>query len=376
MKLILRQAAFAALAFGLLYGVVLGITFLVAPMPPDTRSMNVWDAYDTLYLTTPKYAFLGRWVLDNPDPKVILVGASNTGLGFKQRQVQTLVPGARVSNLAIGGANISEVRQMIDLVHDVQSRAARRSDTFVIGVWFGMFVDSAQMWHGTDRHPGDTDLDIERYRYGFYRRTAAGPVAVLPPEWLRFGVTLIRPYLLLEKVARDVTRGLRDHLFARPPELTDADREKIVFSDTDRATALAYWRATMGNDGKISMAQVALLRDTIAGLLRSGEKVVLVDLPIPAWHQAASPFEPQYVRAIKAMAEQFAGRPGFAQLAMPDLDADADFSDEVHAKPHMDPIWAARLAVIVNPLLDSTENGTVAQAGARAPQPPPDGSLQ
>ncbi len=351
MKAILRQAALTAVCFAVLYSAALGITFIVAPNPPRDGWLDVWTAGNTLYLTSPKYAFLGRDVLDVPDRKVLFVGASNTGLGFKQPAMQALVPCAKVSNLAIGSANISEVRQMIDLVHAVQDASARQTDTFVIGIWFGMFVDTEARWSGADRHRGDTDLDIERYRYGFDRRTASGPIAVLPPRWLHVGVTLIRPYLLLEKVARDLTSGLRRSLFVRPPELTDADREKLVMSDKEKADALVYWQQTMGGKSDISQAQVALLQDTVEGLLKAGEKVVLVDLPIPAWHRDASPYQPGYVKARQALFERFADRPGFASLTMPDLSADQDYSDEVHAKPHLAKVWAERLAVVLDRLV-------------------------
>ncbi len=352
MKHILRQVALTVLSFALLYAVILGLTFVMMPEPPRDGSLDVWTAGDTLYLTSPKYAFLGRDVLNVPDRKVIMVGASNTGLGLKQDQVQALLPCAKVSNLAIGSANITEVRQMIDLVHDVQDPAIRRSNTFVIGVWFGMFVDTELLWPGAERQHGDTDLDIERYRYGFYRRTPGGSVAVVPPGWLHAGVTLIRPYLLLEKAARWATAGTRRALLGRAPEMTDADRDARVFGDADKAEALDHWRKVMGGNRPISQAQVALLQDTIEQVLQSGEKVVLVDLPIPAWHRDVSPYEPGYIQQVHGpVFDHFAGRPGFAFLKMTDLTADNDYSDEVHAKPRLARVWAARLGALLDLLV-------------------------
>ncbi len=358
MKYILRQAALTAVIFSILYAGVLALSYVLVPEPPHNGSMDVWAAGDTLYLTTPKYAFLGRDTLNVPDRKVVLLGGSNTGTGFRQAQVQALMPCAKVSNLAIGNANISELSEIIDLVHDVQDDAARKTNTFVIGVWFGMFVDTAQRWPGADRQHGDTDIDIERYRYGFYRRTPAGPVPVLPAAWLRAGVVLIRPYLLMEKVARDVTARLRQAVFDRPPELTDADRELIVFKDKDKADALAYWHQTMGPTQAVSAEQVALLQATIDKLLQSGENVVLVDLPLPAWHRDASPYQAGYEKAVQPVFDHFEGRPGFAGLRMADLAADQDYSDEVHPKLHLARVWAARLASVLNPLVCSAEAGS------------------
>ncbi len=107
----------------------------------------------------------------------------------------------------MGGANISEVKQVIDLVHEVQKASDRPSNTFVIGVWFGMFIDTDTKYADPDRNRGETDIDLEKYRYGFYRRTPEGPVAVLPAGWLDEGAMAIRPILVIEKIAREIRTG-------------------------------------------------------------------------------------------------------------------------------------------------------------------------
>jgi hypothetical protein len=365
-KYILRQAGLTVLCFAVLYGFVLGLTFIVAPDPPENGSLDTWAAGDTLYLSSPKYAMLQRYVLDTPERKILLVGASNVGVGFRQTQAQAHVPCAKVSSLALGSENISELRQMVDLVHEVQDSAEQRSDTWVFGVWYGMFVDTALRWPDPDRHPGDTDLDIERYRYGFYRRTAAGPVPALPVQWLPTAVVLIRPFLLLDATARDFVHAVKQTLHLEPRNLTDAEREKVVMSDKDKQEALAYWHEQMGGKNQISADQVALLQKTIEQLLDSRERVVLVDLPIPSWHRDASPYEPGYERLLNGVLAHFDGRPGFAALRMDDLSAEQDFSDEVHPRPHIAPIWAARLGAVLDPLVCGGGAAVVAAGAPRA----------
>jgi hypothetical protein len=350
-KYILRQAGLTALFFAVLYGFVLGLTFILVPDPAEDGSLDTWTAGDTIYLSSPKYVMLQRYVLNTPGRKVLLVGASNVGVGFRQAQVQAHMPCAKVSSLALGDENISELRQMVDLVHEVQSSASRRSNTWVFGVWYGMFVDTALRWTDPNRHLGDTDLDIERYRYGFYRRTAAGPVPVLPVQWLPTAVVLIRPYLLLDQTARDLVHALKEKLHLEPRNLTDAEREKVVMSDKDKRAALAYWHDEMGGKRQISADQVVVLRNTIEELLDSREKVVLADLPIPSWHRDASPYEKGYEQLLNRVFAQFDGRPGFAVLRMNDLSAEQDFSDEVHPRPHMAEIWAGRLDAVLGPLV-------------------------
>ena len=309
-------------------------------------------ADNTIYMTVPKYVFLGRSVLDSPDSKVILVGASNTGVGFKQNVIQSRLSCANVSNLGMGGANITEVGQVIDLVHEVQSDDNRRSNTFVIGIWFGMFIDSELKYADADRNRGETDIDIERYRYGFYRRTPNGPVAVLPPKWLDAGVTFLRPFLLIEKLARQARTGINWLVTGRASaQRTDAEREIAVMSEEDKHKALDYWEESMGHKSGISSAQVELLKQTIGKLLLSGEKVVIVDLPIPAWHRDASPYESSYRAALKDLLQQFGNRPNFTAMSMDDLDGNLDYSDEVHAKRHLAEVWSIRLANVLDSFL-------------------------
>lgn len=352
MKYILRQSALTLLSFAFLYVLLAGASFLVFPDPSSTGPRDFQAAEQTLYMTVPKYVFLGRSVLANPDRKIVLVGASNTGVGFRQKIVQSKLSCAKVSNLAMGGANISEVRQVIDLVHEVQTDQERRQNTFVIGIWFGMFIDSDVKFADGDRHRGETDIDIERYRYGFYRRTPDGPVAVLPPQWLDAGSMAIRPFLLLEKVAREARAGINLVLTGRTSaQRTDTERESVVMSETDKQNALQYWKETMGRTSDISPTQVEVLKQTIQALLGSGEKVVLVDLPIPAWHRDASPYEPSYRLALKGLLQEFGDQPNFASLSMNDLDNDLDYSDEVHAKQHLANIWSLRLAKTLDSFL-------------------------
>jgi hypothetical protein len=353
MRPILHQSALTVIFTASIYGILLGISFLVAPPADRVGWMDVWDMNGLLFTTAPKYAYLGRDALNVANPKVLLIGASNMGVGLRQQDVQRLVPCAKASNLSLGGANISELREMVDLVQQVQSPAARQTNTVVLGVWFGMFVDSEQNWPA--QH-GETDLDIERYRYGFERRTANGPVAVLPPNWLHGGVTVIRPYLLLERVARHLSSYLRAGLFAKPPRLNDEETEKEQLDEAGRKQALMLWRQIMGPKNDIALSQINTLQSLIVDLLSTGNSVFLVDMPIPAWHRAASPWQASYVQALEATVKRFAGRPGFEFIRTDDLTADDNFADEVHPKPHLAHALASRLAMSLNPLIcDGTQ---------------------
>lgn len=346
MKTILRQTAFLLLFLLLLYGLALAIAVPALPWP-GTGNLDTASATESPFMTEPKYAFLSRQRLDSIDDKAILLGASNVLAGFRPARLQGLVPGATVHNLAIGGANMTEVRQMVDLVLEVQSPVARRHNVFVIGAWYGLFADDRARWYTADRHPGDTDLDIERYRYGFYRRTASGPAALVPPGWLDAGVTLIKPFLLVDRLARDAGKALR------PNRALAASGDQATVPSTERqGQYLAFWEDYMGGSGQLDAEPFVALTKTINIIVAAGGRVLLVDLPLPHWHASASRYEASYRQHWAALRQRLDGAAGVAFLSLRDADSPEDFSDEVHPKPLVAERWAARLAGALNSLPD------------------------
>lgn len=345
MKIILRQAAILLLSLLLLYGLALAIA---VPAMPEPRSGNLdtASAASSPFMTEPKYAFLSRRRLDNTNDKVILLGASNVLAGFRPIRLQGLVQEATVHNLAIGGANMTEVHQMVDLVLEVQSPVARRHNVFVIGLWYGLFADDRARWYTPDRHPGDTDLDIERYRYGFYRRSAAGPVALLPPGWLDGGVTVIKPFLLVDRLARDAGKALRPGRAVAAP----ADQAPVPTAER-QGQYLAFWDDYMGGSGRLDAAPFVVLAKTIDTIVAAGGRVLLVDLPLPRWHANVSPYEASYRQHWASLQQRLDRAEGVAFLSLRDADRPEDFSDEVHPKPRVAERWAVRLASALNSVL-------------------------
>ena len=363
MKAVLRQAGLLLVALAALYGVLLVIALIVLPWPDEARGLDTAGAGRTIFMTEPKYVFLSRSALRSERPQVVLVGASNVVVGLRQREVASLVEGAVVHNLAIGGANMTEVRQIVDLAQEMLSPAARRRTVFVIGTWYGMFFTDRQHWSTPDRHAGDTDIDIERLRYGFYRRGSTGPVELLPAAYLDLGVAAIRPYLALERLSRDATKAVRDRLFKSTPERSEQQRNQTVVSEADRQQALEHWRTTIGSESELADEQFLVLRRMVDDILASGARVVLADLPIPSWHAQRSPYMASYRQHAQRLFADLAGRPGLSILRMADLDADDDFYDEVHPKPRVTMSWARRLADALGPVMPRPADVVAAPAG-------------
>jgi hypothetical protein len=347
MRAILKQVLYLSIALVGMYAVLLALSYALVPTMSGRAGLDSGLAADSIFTTEPKYVFLNRAAVKPDASRIIFVGASNTVVGFKQREVQQLVPSSEVDNLSVGGSNMTQVAQIVELVQDLQEFAARRRTTFVIGMWYGMFVQDGVRWATPDRHQGDTDIDIERYRYGFYRRSDTGPQPILPASELSLGVMLIHPYLVFDELSRRASKGLRERLSGKPPHRTDAERNASIVSEADKVLALDYWREQMHSDGQISEEQFLVLRNLIARILAQGSKAVLVDLPIPRWHAERSPFYAAYLSRKKTLLSVLQGKQGFTYLEMADQNDDLDFSDEVHPKPRVTPLWARQVAALL-----------------------------
>jgi len=347
MRAILKQVLYLSIALVGIYAVLLALSYAIVPAVNGREGLDSSLAEDSIFTTDPKYVFLNRAAVRPDASRIVFVGASNTAVGFKQREVQQLMPSSEVDNLSVGGSNMTQVAQIVELVQDLQDSAARRRTTFVIGMLYGMFVQDGFRWATEDRHKGDTDIDIERYRYGFYRRSDTGPKQILPSNELSLGVMLIHPYLVFDDLSRLASKGLRERLSGKPPRRTDAERNASIVSEAERVIALEYWRQQMHSDGPISEEQFLVLRGLIAKILAQGSKAVLVDLPIPRWHAERSPFYANYLSRKQSLLSDLQGKPGFTYLEMADHDDDLDFSDEVHPKPRVTPLWATQVAALL-----------------------------
>jgi hypothetical protein len=344
MKVILKKVAWLIAGVGAIYGVLLVVSLLLFPMHRQAGGLDTSRSSHTLYMTEPKYLFLNRSALRTDEDRLILLGASNVVHGFRVSELQPLLPNLSVNNLGVSGSNVTELRQAFELIRAVQSPAALKRTTYVIGIWYGMFVPDALKWNTLDRHGGETDLDIERYRYGFFRRGAAGPVQVLPTEDLELGLVLIRPYLMVDRLVRDATETLRASFLKKKPAKTDEERNAAHLTPEDQVRFLAFWEGQFGGATIVPDEQFTVLSDLVTEILDSGSKVVIVDLPLPPWHAARAPLNRSYLALRSATLQQFSGKPGFSYLNMQDAFPDDEFVDEAHPKPRAQLRWAEKLA--------------------------------
>jgi len=346
MKSFVSQLGLLAVSCLTIYAVLLAVTWIYVPPHRQEAGLDAGKAFRTLFATEPKYVFLNRSTLDNTKDKLLLLGASNMLVGFRQDQLQQLVPHAEVNNLSVGGSNISQLIQIVDLVHEVQSVEARRHNTFVIGIWHGLFADDSRRWTTVDRHAGDTDIDIERYRYGFFRRTDSGPVAVLPPRLLQMGVYAIHPFLVIDKMVRDFVKSARAMLGVRSqPSLIT--RGNVQISEAEKLRHLAFWQEYMG-DNDVFDQQFGKFDLLVNKIVLAGGRVIVLDLPIPPWHAQRSRYQLEYQERTRQLFSSLSRLPYVAVLPWQSESEDVAFVDEVHPNSKVAERWVHRMASALN----------------------------
>src|ERR1700761_6826155 len=79
------------------------------------------DVAKSIYSIEPQYAVYGINKLDNYPDQVFILDGSTAARAFDPRGFMKAMPGYKVHNLAVDGSNITEMREMAELV---ESRVA------------------------------------------------------------------------------------------------------------------------------------------------------------------------------------------------------------------------------------------------------------
>jgi hypothetical protein len=338
MSAIFRQAARVGAIFAALYALTLGLSLLAFPLPVERGgSLYSHRAPSSVYRMEPRYIVLNRAPLATGDPMMMMLGASNVVLPFDPVELQPLVPVRSVHNLAIGGANITEIREVVELIREVVPRPALGRQTYVLGIWYGLFIDDKTRWRG-----GPTDIDIERLRYGLYRRSGTAFEPVVPPAWIPTASIALRPLLALDVAVKGTLRPLRQWL---ADELPPPDLDAVLIDDAKKEKLLRDWAARVGTpDGRLRDEQFEALVGLVRELVATGARIVLIDLPLPEWHRTRSPSFADYRQRLPRYLAELEEMPGVSYRNWQTAFPDSEFYDEVHPRPRANRAWVEHLA--------------------------------
>ena len=296
-------------------------------------------------------------------PLLLILGASASQEAYPPAVLQPLLPGFSVNNIAVGGANMTETDQVLDLALKSARPAGLRGSELVLGLSYPVFVRDARRWTHPDfvgaemieRGELVSDIVKEATRcppvldpcHPVFRLTPA-PVS----ESVRGCLATLLPLLPritvhpADRVLR--SRHWRHKLPARGDTAAPAASPTREFDARRQFQQMDWLTDYMGEKGnRMPEEQFAVLQRVIAKARAVGMRVTAVSLPLPTWHKSGSPYHGAYDAALRGAMCQWAGDPGVRLVDLSSSASDASFRDSCHPRPEAAAAWSAALAVAI-----------------------------
>ena len=279
----------------------------------------------TAFQTEPKMIVYGRDVVSSNPKQTFFLGSSNARETFRVEDFEVLIPeGTVFHNASLSASNVTQIHQVVDLILEDLSVAQRESATFVIGVWYGIFVSDQARWKS-----GVTDLEREMYRLGLYSQSNGGLAAKFPTWWRNQLTRLAMPFLEVSARWQHATQALKTEL---TPKKAKARKCSPPTTQACKDEVLEFWEEYMDNmNGKLSAQQFRSLERLTAKILKAKSSVVLVDMPIPDWHSQESRYFQDYNnrQGIRALCTSETVK----CASLREFSAEDYFYDSIHPKP-------------------------------------------
>ena len=243
-------------------------------------------------------------------------------------------------------------RKTLHLIYQAMPADWRGHTTFVLGVTYANFVENRFAFMGRS-----DNVTAELRRFGLYREDKDGMFdARLPPALMRAAMLLMRPLLavpyLRESATEIVPSDVRERLnfLLRRRELDDEmtqrlealDHQSDAIHDAFVVTPdLRDWlvRATavsVGGDHALPAEQFLELEKLAREVEAHGDRLVIVDMPLPRWHvQGLSRHADSYREEMAATMRRLLAQPNVSYLDLRALDDPGNFFDAVHPKPRL-----------------------------------------
>jgi hypothetical protein len=294
-------------------------------------------------------------------PQVILIGSSNFQ-HYSANAIASEMPGISASNMAVDGSNVADFELVVNLAYDVLPALPSDKHTFVFGLWYGDFFPGDGVGHEA--------LNSELTRYGLYQKVEDDRAALkIPRSALPAAVEALRPLVLMQRVWETITgvsTAVANDIVgqAHAPQIDLAAQDQTVSpSDAEKRDLIERRSAAGTRVGDDVLAKLIPIAKRISD---AGDRLVLVDLPLPRWHAEGVPAAADYSRRKQAYFAPVLRLPGVYYVDLEGTATDEDFYDSVHLRPKACIGLAHRLARALASLPGATETGV----RALKPDPP------
>jgi hypothetical protein len=334
-----RFVLISAIAMLILYG--MGITASTAAyrglgldQQLDTGSRASDVVFGALGASAVVY---NRGPLIRKGPQLILIGSSNFQ-HYSPKAVASEMPGISASNMAVEGSNFSDFALVVNLGYEVLPPSEKH--TFVLGLWYGDFFAGDGVGHNA--------LETELTRYGLYHKIENDRAALkIPSSTLSIAVVALRPLIIMQRAWETITtvsNSVAEAILGQShrPAVDLAALDQAASPGAAERQALIERRIADGTRANDDV--LAKLIPIAKRISDRGDRLVLVDLPLPQWHAEAVPAAIDYSRRKQGYFAEALRLPGIYYVDLSASATDEDFYDSVHLRPRACIELAHRLA--------------------------------
>src|SRR5580704_7540885 len=191
-----------------------------------TTSIDSRDGEHSLFGTAVREVIYSLPKLSVPtDKPLLIVTGSSFAKAFRPNIIAEAMPGFSVDNLAIGGSNLTQLRQLVEDVSRVRPLASMKRTTFVIVMSFAMLIDNRHRWVGSPY----TAYEQEKLRNHLWEGPPGHLAPTIDTAMLPWGIDALRPAFMFYTLemrchvaALDLAKMLR-RLSGRVPSQVDEE---------------------------------------------------------------------------------------------------------------------------------------------------------
>lgn len=291
----------------------------------DTGSRASDLAFGTLGASAVVY---NRRPLIRNGPQVILIGSSNFQ-HYSANAIAAEMPGISASNMAVDGSNLADFELVVNLAYEALPASSSGKHVFVFGLWYGDFFAGDGV--------GREALNSEITRYGLYQKVEDDrAILKIRRSTLPVAVATLRPLIVMQRAwetLSGVSTSVAEGILAqpRPPAYDLAAQDQAASPGEAEKRVLIERRSAVGT--RVDDDVLAKLMPIAKRISDVGDRLVLVDLPLPRWHAEAVPAASDYSRRKQAYFAALLRLPGVYYVDMEGSATDEDFYDSVHLRP-------------------------------------------
>ena len=304
-----------------------------------SKNIHIYRDYPhSIYANTADFAAYGLNRLNNYPRQIFILGASPPGHSLLPDLLMQDVKGYEINNLCIMAANITETKEVADLIQTRVNILHLQSPVFILAEQFVSFLDNHRKFAG-----GLTNIEQEELRHHLYVLRDGKIVPVFHGASMDVATFMMKPFIAIYALKFRVFDML-DEARVRIANFSDRDSGRINAQE-----AKAIRLRQMQNEGPAD-DQFIQLGELVDQLTKMNATVVYVDMPVISYYRSNFPFYTQYRQKIQ---ETMSSHPSVHYLDLTAAAADEEFSDDAHAKPEFYVLWTARISDYLRILINT-----------------------